>query len=64
MPAQIVKRGKRPDQRPARIRYWANSTLRKNKVRHIVRSTGLHPREAQDLWEDQRKGRTKKAKTK
>ncbi len=53
------KKGKRPDLRPARSRYWASGQLVVNKIRHMVKSNGLTVRQAFQLWQSTRT-RTKK----
>jgi len=60
MAAQASRKSKRPDGRPARGRYWSTHRLRINKVRRIVRSSGMTPSDARLLWESQRKGRMKR----
>ncbi len=58
---QQSKRGKRPDNRPARARYWQKKTLKNRKIRHIMANNPhLSRREATDLWEDSRRGRMKR----
>ncbi len=46
----IGKKSKRPDNRPARTRYWMSKHLRRNKIRNIMRSTNLTKEEATKLW--------------
>ena len=50
------KKAKRPDKRPARLRYWAKRTLEKRKVRRLMRQ-GLSEPNAVAIWRAQRKGR-------
>jgi hypothetical protein len=53
------KKGKRPDLRPARARYWQRGQLRKHKVRNLVRCCGLSVAAATRRWEETRKTRKK-----
>lgn len=48
------KKSKRPDNRPAKKRYWTSGRLAYRKVRNLVRS-GYAPMEALKLWEATRK---------
>ena len=59
MPAkQARKKGKRPDARPARARYWSKRTLEKRKVRRLMRCNGFATEgEAKDHWREVRQGR-------
>ncbi len=52
-----AKKSKRPDTRPARLRYWTESHLEKNKVRNLVRCNGMTVEEARAFW---RRVRTKR----
>jgi hypothetical protein len=55
--AQKPKKTKRPDKRPARARYWATKTLRKRKVRNLVRHGHMERFAAEAHWDNARKGR-------
>ncbi len=48
------KKGKRPDSRPARSRYWGTGQLAINKVRRMMKSNGLSAKDAFILWEKKR----------
>ncbi len=52
--SQRSKKGKRPDKRPSRPRYWNSGRLALRKIRNLVRS-GYSPREALRLWTETRK---------
>ncbi len=52
-----AKKTKKPDTRPARLRYWMESHLEKNKVRNLVRCNGMTVEEARVYW---RRVRTKR----
>jgi hypothetical protein len=54
-------RSKRPgaNNGPARQRYWSGNRLEKNKVRNIMKDTGLTYAEASQLWHRARQGRKK-----
>lgn len=45
-----AKKTKSPDTRPARLRYWMESHLEKNKVRNLVRCNGMTVEEARVYW--------------
>ncbi len=51
------KKGKKPDKRPARARYWNGRHLEKNKVRHIMKAYGLSKEDARKRWNAERKTR-------
>jgi len=55
--AKRGKKSKTPDRRPAKLRYWQGKHLEKNKVKHIMRSSGLTRTEAVDVWVKARGGR-------
>lgn len=42
---------------PARERYWASQTLKRHKVKALMRYNGLTRAEAEVKWLDSRKGR-------
>ena len=48
--AEQGKKSKRPDNRPARSRYWARRSLERNKVRNLVKHNGMEPPEALAFW--------------
>lgn len=54
------KKTKKPDNRPARARYWTNRSLEANKIRRLVRCNGMDATTARRFWRDARKGRIKK----
>lgn len=45
-----AKKSKKPDTRPARLRYWTESHLEKNKVRKLVRCNGMTEVDARVYW--------------
>jgi hypothetical protein len=54
------KKTKRPDNRPARQRYWVTGRLAVRKIKNLVVHNGLTVEEATRQWEDTRKrGRAK-----
>ncbi len=54
------KRAKRPDNRPARARYWSERHLEKSKVRNLVRCNGMTELAARVFWYRIRKKRIKR----
>jgi len=54
MAQQQKKTGKRPDNRPARARYWSTGRLATKKVRNLIRS-GYSLEDAISVWESTRK---------
>lgn len=44
------KKSKRPDNCPARARYWASGRLKARKVRNLVRHNGMEKKEAEVFW--------------
>ena len=49
--AQKSKKGKQPDNRPARARYWRENRLEKHKINNLVRYNGFEDRnEASKYW--------------
>lgn len=52
------KKSKRPDKRPAKIRYWMSRHLERNKVKNLMKS-GYTKAEALKYWHSVRKGRVK-----
>lgn len=58
MPAKQFRKGKRPDNRPARKRYWAKGQLRKNKIRNMV-ANGWEQEKAERVWDATRTRRMK-----
>ena len=48
------KKGKRPDDRPARKRYWNGKALERNKSRRVAKNTGEEVAEAVQLWRESR----------
>lgn len=59
MSSQCRKRpkkcGKRTDNNPARPRYWNRGRLVLNKIRRMVRSSNMTPRQAFEAWKASRK---------
>ncbi|KKM78026.1 hypothetical protein LCGC14_1364170 [marine sediment metagenome] len=53
------RRGKAPDDRPARARYWNTKQLEKHKVRNLVRCCGMDKAKATVYWRSVRKRRIK-----
>lgn len=53
-------KNKRPDNRPARARYWAAKKLEVSKVHNLVRCNAMNEKEALLFWRNARKGRVKK----
>ena len=54
------KKTKRPDNRPARSRYWGSGRLAIRKIKNLVKCNGLTVEEATQQWESTRKrGREK-----
>jgi hypothetical protein len=51
------KKSKKPDNRPARKRYWSSRKLMANKVRNLVVHNGMNEVEAKDYWKKARSGR-------
>lgn len=49
------KKSKRPDNRPARQRYWSQGRLKIRKIKNLVVHNGLTVEEALRLWESTRK---------
>lgn len=47
---QQKKRGKNPDTSPNRSAYWHNGHLQSNKVRRIMRNTGMSKSDATEFW--------------
>lgn len=55
------KKGKRPDTRPARARYWSKKSLQKKKVKNLLAHNGFDDEhKARVFWLDARKTRVKK----
>ncbi len=52
-----IRKGKAADKRPARDNYWKRGTLKKNKVRNLVRCAKMDPAVAAEFWENARQGR-------
>ena len=52
-----AKKTKKPDTRPARLRYWMENHLEKSKVRNLVRCNGMTEANARAYW---RQVRTKR----
>lgn len=64
MPNVGRKKGKRHkfkdrNNGPARRRYWETGRLEQNKVKAIVRATGMSVAEARKYWRAARQGRKK-----
>ncbi len=57
---QRAKRSKKPDNRPARARYWSSHKLEHHKVRNLVRHNGMTEHEARLFWREVRTKRIKK----
>ena len=55
--AKIGKRGKVPDGRPARARYWLKRSLEKNKIRNLMKHCGMSSEKAYVFWSKSRVGR-------
>ena len=49
-----AKKSKKPDTRPARLRYWMESHLEKSKVRNLVRCNGMTETDARVYWREVR----------
>lgn len=58
--SQRPKKSKKPDKRPARVRYWSERHLEKNKVRNLVRCNGMTEIQARVFWREVRTKRIKK----
>ena len=54
------KKSKRPDNRPARSKYWLRRTLEERKVKAIMKAYGLTKGKAVERWHAERKGRVPK----
>ena len=54
---QQKKKGKPPDRRPARKRYWNGRHLERNKIRHMMKAYGLTKKEAEERWHAERRTR-------
>lgn len=50
MAKSSAKKGKRPDSRPARIRYWNSKSLLKRKIGNMIRCNGVPPETAKQVW--------------
>jgi hypothetical protein len=57
--AQRGKKSKKPDKRPARLRYWLSRHLERNKVRRLMKYCGMTKQQALDYWNTHRQGRVK-----
>jgi len=44
------KKSKRPDKRPARLRYWMKRTLEERKIRHLMKYCGMTRQQAYRFW--------------
>jgi hypothetical protein len=53
------KKGKRPDKRPARLRYWMSGRLEERKIRNLMKYCGMSKQSAYKFWHNTRKGRVK-----
>ena len=53
------KKSKRPDKRPARLRYWMKRTLESRKIAHLMKYCGMSKQSAYNLWHRTRKTRVK-----
>ena len=53
------KKGKRPDKRPARLRYWMSGRLEERKIRNLMKYCGMSRQSAYKRWHNTRKGRVK-----
>lgn len=51
---RIGKRGKHPDTRPARVRYWMGRHLELNKVKNLMRCAGMTRADATAYWRKNR----------
>ncbi len=51
---QQKKKGKRPDKRAARKRYWNGRHLEKNKVKAMMKAYGLSKKDAMKRWHAER----------
>lgn len=56
---KMGKKAKRPDNRPARLRYWLKRTLENRKVRNLMKYCGMSKQSAYNFWHRSRKGRVK-----
>lgn len=50
----LSRRGKRPDTRPAKKRYWRPGRLREKKIRNMVRN-GMDRDAAEKQWDSTRR---------
>ena len=56
---KIGKKSKRPDKRPARLRYWLKRRLEVRKVGNLMKYCGMSKQTAYNFWHNTRKGRVK-----
>ena len=54
---RLSKKSKRPDKRPAKIRYWMSKHLERNKVRNLMRHCGMTKAFATEFWQNARQNR-------
>ena len=54
---RITKKSKRPDNRPARLMYWARRRLETRKVGNLMRYCGMSKQSAYKYWHKVRQGR-------
>jgi hypothetical protein len=54
---QKGKKGKAPDKRPARKKYWLSRALEKNKVKQIMRYSSMSYAAALEYWRTLRQKR-------
>lgn len=57
MSTQKQKKGKRPDNRPARKKYWITGRLARNKIRNMIRCGRMTFNAAVTAWESSRNRR-------
>lgn len=50
--AKLKRKAKGPDNRPARVRYWASRHLEKNKIKNLMKHCGMTRAEATKFWRE------------
>jgi len=53
----LSKKGKRPDNRPARKRYWLKRVLESRKIHNLMKYCGMTKQQAYNFWHRNRKTR-------
>jgi len=46
------KKSKKPDKRPARLRYWATKRLEERKIRNLMKHCGMTKQQAYRFWRE------------